>query len=527
MRGRGAIIAPPMPTPRALFQRFNPRRTVRLHVSRRVLGIMFALLGAADFPGAPALARAEQWIEVKSPNVTVTSSAGAGNTKTLAWQLEQVRSAVKTLWPWAHVDLDRRFTVLAVDNEQGMRALVPRYWEKGGGGHPASVWVSGPDQHFLAIRTDVQADGNAHINPHITAYFSYVSLILDQSVDAEIPMWLSRGLAGVLSNTLVRDSDLLIGAPIPWHLEQLRDGRRLHLPELLKATRQSRQLSGDDGQRLFDAESWAFVHYLMFGNQAARAAQLNQFFKRVSAGTAADSAFSESLGEPEDLETGFLVYMKQSIFSYAQLKVDVSVTREGFSQRTLAPAESASMRALFHVAMERPVEARAAITDARKADSAAPESHVAEGLLLDQEGKAEEATAAFTRAVSAGSTSSYAHYRLASLRWTPGTDQATLHEIEKLLARAVALNSRNADAYAMLAEVRTILGNTESLGLAIRAAQLEPSNPRHRIVVGRILLRQKRYDEALKAAEAAVSLARTPAQIQAGRELQQAIQRAR
>jgi hypothetical protein len=40
-------------------------------------------------------------------------------------------------------------------------------------------------------------------------------------------------------------------------------------------------------------------------------------------------------------------------------------------------------------------------------------------------------------------------------------------------------------------------------------------------------MRQKRFDEAAKAAEAGVSLARTPEEGQAARVLQQAIQRAR
>ena len=483
--------------------------------------------GAVVSLGASAVARAEQWIEVKSPNVTVTSSAGGGTTKTLAWQLEQVRSAVKTLWPWARVDLDRQFTVLAVDDERGMRALIPQYWEKRGGGHPASVWVSAPDQHFLAIRTDMQAEGDARINPHMTAYFSYVSLILNQSVETDIPMWLGRGLAGVLSNTIVRDSELLIGAPIPWHLELLRTGRRLRVPDLVRMTRQSPGMANEEGQQLFDAESWAFVHYLMFSNQGARGAQLNQFFKLISSGTAADTAFRESLGKAEDLETGFLLYLNQSIFTFAQLKVDVSVKREGFVQRTLAPAESASARALLHVAMQRPVEARAAIAEARKADSAAPESHVAEGLLFDHEGKPQEATAAFTRAVSAGAKSSYAYYRLAGLRWAPGSDRPVLQEIEKLLRQAVELNTGNANAYAMLGEIRSVLGDTESVGLAVRATQLEPSKSSHRLAVARILMRQKRFDEALKAAEAGMSLARTAEEGQMARDLQQAIQRAR
>ncbi|HMF61397.1 MAG TPA: hypothetical protein VK595_13545, partial [Vicinamibacterales bacterium] len=192
-----------------------------------------------------------------------------------------------------------------------------------------------------------------------------------------------------------------------------------------------------------------------------------------------------------------------------------------------APAESASTRALLHVAMQRPVEARTAIAEARKADSAAPDCHVAEGLLLDQEGKRDEAAAAFARAVSAGSRSSYAHYRLAGLRWAPGADRPALQEIEKLLRQAVGLNARNAPAYAMLGEIRSVLGDTDSLGLAIRATQLEPAESSYRLTVARILMRQKRFDEAAKAAEAGVSLARTPEEGQAARELQQAIQRAR
>jgi len=72
-----------------------------------------------------------------------------------------------------------------------------------------------------------------------------------------------------------------------------------------------------------------------------------------------------------------------------------------------------------------------------------------------------------------------------------------------------------------------VLGNTASLGLAIRATRLEPSELSHRLVVTRILMREKRYDDALKAVQAAAPLARTPEQAAAARELQQAIERAK
>jgi hypothetical protein len=114
--------------------------------------------------------------------------------------------------PWARVDLDRPFVVLAVDNDAKMRALLPAYAKRPTESQPVSVWVSG-DRHYLAIRSDVQAEDRSELNPHVHAYFSYTSLILRQSLDARMPVWFMRGLAGLLSNTIVRDSFILVGPP--------------------------------------------------------------------------------------------------------------------------------------------------------------------------------------------------------------------------------------------------------------------------------------------------------------------------
>jgi tetratricopeptide (TPR) repeat protein len=469
---------------------------------------------------------AERWVEVKSPNVTVMTTAGAGAGRALAWQLEQVRGAIKAVWPWARTDLNRPFVVIAVNNEDAMRALLPRYWEQRNAVRPTSVWVTAPDQHFLAIRSDLKAEGQAYINPHVSSYFSYVSLILSNSLEVDLPPWLSRGLAGILSNTIVEESQILVGAPIPWHLEQLRELARSRLTELVKMPRDAPQLATNEGLARFDAQSWALVHMLMFDKQGARAGALNQFFKLLASGTESQQAFRESLGRVEDLENDYVTYIGRDIFSFHRLKVDVNVKKDGFQQRELGAAEASSLRALFHTAMGRPIEARAAIAEARKAD-AAPETYVAEALLLEREGEKDEARGAFERATSTGSKSPYAHYRLATLRWGPAANTETLEEIEKLLSQAVALNNRYASGYAMLGEVRSLLGNTEAVGLVVRATQLEPAESNHRLIAARILMRQKRYDEALKAAQAAVALASTPEEASRARELQQAIERAK
>ena len=172
-----------------------------------------------------AHANAATWFEIASPNFTVWADANNGPTRTLVWQLEQIRHVAKNLWPWLNVELTKPMVILAVRNEQGMKALAPAYWEVKNGVRPVSVWGTGPSQNYIAIRTDIESRDSVTVNPHASAYFSYANLVITTSLAGPMPLWVSRGLAGVLSNTLVRQRDVLIGAPIPWHLESLRERR--------------------------------------------------------------------------------------------------------------------------------------------------------------------------------------------------------------------------------------------------------------------------------------------------------------
>ena len=55
-------------------------------------------------------------------------------------------------------------------------------------------------------------------NPYITAYFSYINLVLNQRLDRDLPFWFTRGFTGVLSNTIVNHDHVL--------LQRLVDGNR-------------------------------------------------------------------------------------------------------------------------------------------------------------------------------------------------------------------------------------------------------------------------------------------------------------
>ena len=492
----------------------------------RALGFPLVAAGILLLAGAARATAADQWVEVKSAHFAVTSNAGEGAAKTLAWQLEQIRSAISVLWPWAKVDLNKPLAVFVVKDEPSMKAMAPSYWEQKGGLHPASLWVGGPDQNYLALRSDVEARDEIHINPYVTSYFSYVSLILQQSVGHSLPLWFSRGLAGVMSNTIVRESKIYLGPPIPWHLERLREGMRLKLPALLKVTRNSPEFRKGEDLSTFDAESWALVHFLMFGDNGARSPKFEQFAQMVVRGADPDVAFREALGSPEQLESAFVIYINRSMFTFRQFNVDASVKREGFTVEKLTAADAATRRAFFHAAMGRPVEARAAIAEARKTGDTA-ETHVADALLLDAEGKGEEAQAAYARAVEAGTTNPYAYYRLASLQWRGPVEHDALVRIEQLLTKAISLNSRFAAAYAMVGDARSVLGIGEPIAMILRAISLDPAEPHYRLTAATVLLREKKIDEAIQHARIAQSLADTDEERRRAQEMLDRLARAK
>ena len=132
---------------------------------------------------------------------------------------------------------------------------------------PTSVFQSASFAHFVALNTDVDnGGGDPTLNPFRSSYWSYVSLVLRSSFDQDLPPWLSRGMAEVFSNTIVRQNQILVGQVIKWHLGALRDRGRPTLDVMLSADRSSPHLTNGDRMATFDATAWALVHYLIFGN---------------------------------------------------------------------------------------------------------------------------------------------------------------------------------------------------------------------------------------------------------------------
>jgi tetratricopeptide (TPR) repeat protein len=222
------------------------------------------------------------------------------------------------------------------------------------------------------------------------------------------------------------------------------------------------------------------------------------------------------------LESAYLSYLTKKTFNYSRLDADISVKRESFAARTLAPAESAALRAGFHAAMGRPVEARGLLDEARKTDPNLAAAHEVEGLLFDAEMNRDGAREAFGRAVDQESSSYYAKYRWAYLTWRakPEPDRQTLTRAQRLLEQSARQNPRFLFTYVVLAEVRTRLEGAEAaLPIAERAVSLAPDDAETRLLLARVLWGVHRREEAQQEAARALAVASTDFLRQAARNL--------
>jgi len=457
-----------------------------------------------------ALAAPPPWVEVKSPHFTVVTNAGDKAGRKVAWQFEQIRGAMATMFPWARMDSSEPFVILAARDEATLRTLGPEYWE-GKRFRPVSFSVSGRDKQFVALRTDLRESVELDENPYRSAYWSYAAVAFGRSFPVSAPPWLVRGVAELMSSTSVREKELRVGRPLQNSLDTIRQRALVPLDEFLGARYgASSWLSGELQIETFDAQAWAFVHYLLFGEQGAHQAKFAQLATLLLEGIPAEKAVPQALGDLQALYLGMKEYLQRSVLQYARFDVAVGVKAEAFPTRTLTAAEASTLRAELLVASKRPLEARAFAEEGRVAEPKAPGPDEIEGRLQDAENRRPEAQAAFEKAVAAGSTSPWVHYRLAQLLWRQNPDPDALTRIATLLERARELAPDDADVLSYLADVRVDQQRAaEALALAERAVQLEPGVSYHRLAHARALWASQKATEAAQAARSALNASRS------------------
>src|SRR5260370_40111920 len=74
-------------------------------------------------------AAADNWIEVRSPHLTVQSNAGEKEGRKVADQFEQIRNMFRVAFSSLRVDPPQPIVIVAAKNENTIRLYLPVAWE--------------------------------------------------------------------------------------------------------------------------------------------------------------------------------------------------------------------------------------------------------------------------------------------------------------------------------------------------------------------------------------------------------------
>ena len=455
-------------------------------------GLAMAGAGVEANPAAAPPDKTETWIEVRSPHFIVASNSNEKQARRAADQFEQIRAVFHKEFPKLRVDPGQPIFILAAKNENTLKALLPGFWEVKGHMHPAGLFVSGEEKHYIALRLDAEGENPFHI-----VYHEYVH-ILEHLNSGSIPVWLDEGFAEFYGNTTIGEKELKLGLPSESGVRLLRENKLLPLEVLFKVDHSSPYYNEANKTTIFYAESWALTHYLMLDEQMRKTPALTNYVRLLQNDVDSLEAARQAFGDLKRLQKNLESYVGQSSFHYALIKMGAEVAEKDYVARVLSPAESAARRGDFHLYMQRTTEARALLEEALRLDPNLALAHESVGLSYYRQGQREEAAKHFALAVQLDSRSYLSHFLHARLLVEQAQDPQTFAEAEPSLLRATELNPNFAPAYATLAGLYLIRKETleKALAAARKAAELEPGEPLYYLNVGNILLRLERIEEA-------------------------------
>jgi Tfp pilus assembly protein PilF len=447
-----------------------------------------ALLGAAS-----GFAADKPFTEVRSPNFRVLTNGSERDARRIALEFEQMRAVFAVGFPKMRLTTGAPLLIFAVQTENDMKSLAPAMWKNHKGPLPAGLFDHGWEKQFAIVRLDQDVPGAYNV-----VYHEYVHTLLHSNF-RWLPTWLDEGLAEFYGNTRFEPKKSYVGAPST-RVYQLQNRTLIKLETLLVVNPWT-YYRGDENQiATFYEESWALVHYLVFGPDMELGKKLSRFYAQLQAGDPQLKAFRGVFGDLRNVENGLQKYIQAFAFHAYSVENLTAIQEKDFPARKLTKAETDTEIAVYRLWEHDAPEATELVERALQEDPALGAAHEEKAFINFREGKDEDAVHEFTRAVELDKTlylSQYFKAMMTAKRETPEQRKALRTELQQI----TQINPQFAPAYVQLAMLYIADGqDTRALVAARKAEQLEPSRAGYHLLSGEILLRMKREKEAAESA---------------------------
>lgn len=477
-----------------------PHQSARDEVTLPLLALLTSLAAA---PAADSAA-ATHWLELKAQGVraTVVSDAGDRASRRVAFQIAQFDRALAKRFPWMRLDEETPVTVFASADEGPVRSLAPEGADPDAG---VSSWLVAPSSLVGAVRIDLPEPGDKDRSVLRGFYRGRLGSALDRSLGKSAPPWLVRGLLTFLADTQVRDKDILTGRMSLAQGEVVPTGP-LPAADFFK--------DGRVVDRKFDVQAGYFLQYLLVADNGKNAAALDAVMQKVAA-KESGASLQAAVAKVTTLYAGFGKYLSSKKLQPLKLALDPGLTPATFTVRPLPLAEALMLRAELFFDLNRPVDARGLLRQAKEADPKLARPLEIEAVLYEREQRTAESRQAIEAAIQLGSKNGALYYRLAQLQWARTMPKPALQAVLQLLETARDLSPGDTSVLAYLAEIQGDLGLwAPALENAQRAAAAAPADLYSQMALGRAQWNARQTDAGIATAQKALPLAKVASQKQ-------------
>jgi tetratricopeptide (TPR) repeat protein len=462
---------------------------------------------AALFLSALAMAKPENWVEVRSPHFVVVSNSNEKQARRVADQFERMRSVFHTLFPKIQIDTLGSITVLAIKDEKDFRALEPAAYLAKGQLRLGGLFLRGADKNYVLLRLDAEGE-----HPYAVVYHEYTHLLMSKA--DFIPLWMNEGLAEFYQNTDIHEKEVELGHASPENLQLLRENRLMPLATLFAVDHSSPYYHEENKGSIFYGESWALTHYLELKDFHDKTHRLTDYALLLAQQVDPVTAATRAFGDLKHLQSALDGYIRQGSFQYFKLAGATEVDDSSFQSRTLPMLQADAVRADFLAYNQRTADARAPLDHILKDDPNNVLAHETMGFLEFQQQHINEARNWYAQAVKLDSQSYLAHYYFAAISMNGPLNATERAQVESSLRDSIKLNPNFAPSYDRLGALLAMQNKNldEAHLMELNAAQLDPGNLNYRMNSANILMQMGRGKDAVTVIRNAIHLASSPAE---------------
>lgn len=447
-----------------------------------------------------------KWQRYESANFELLSHKNDRDSRAILHDLELLRAVF--LEHFKLVERDRLdVTVYSFSRESHMKAYSPKH--EGRTKEIGGLYVARPDRAVIMLGPY----GNSEEARQVV-FHEYVHHLF-KSVGISPPLWFNEGMAELMSGVKLEKENVVFGQPLAGRLGSLQRGKLIPLGELFAVGQDSKYYQSQDHAGLFYAQSWALLHYWLYGKSKLKPEASAKFLKFVMDEDAMAKTNTKSLFE-ECFEMDYRAmtkqlerYVKRGRFYFGAVPTPEIAGKETYTKTSVPQSVIRLRLADLAVRVHGSATGKVALLQATAVESVDPRVFEVLGSDAFVEGDSDSAESYWARAVEAGSSNSAVLRSLAQYEWGKWFNQfnydlklpeeVTLR-FRELLVRSINSEPEQEASYEMLVWLETFSTKPALENVNVVQTRFGKLKDKNRTLLGLALFRAKRgmNDEAIK-----------------------------